>query len=149
MQELNWDDPAVEEGWCRECHLTVAAYLAKEGLNHGEVGSWPAWHVAPYVSIWAVESLLAPGYVGWWAICGDLPTDYLSAATIKHPREAMLAFADTWKEVATSMRKGAPHPHIRIGPSEPNSELISLLEKRSDLLRRFAEDASAWGAEYN
>jgi len=61
----------------------------------------------------------------------------------------MLAFADTWKEAATSMRKGVPHPNIRIGPSEPNSELISLLEKRSDLLRRFAEDDSAWGAEYD
>ena len=45
----------------------------------------------------AIESLLAPGHVGSWAICGDLPMDYLSAATIKHPRKALLAFADLWK----------------------------------------------------
>ncbi|WP_353072428.1 DUF4826 family protein [Tunturiibacter gelidoferens] len=43
---------------------TVTEYLAKEGLDHGKVGSWPAWHLVPYVSIWAVESLLAPGHVG-------------------------------------------------------------------------------------
>jgi hypothetical protein len=149
MDDLDWDDPGVEEHWCAGCRRTVTEYLAKEGLDHGEVGSWPAWHVVPYVSIWAVESLLAPGYVGWWAICGDLPTDYLSSATIKHPRKAMLAFADTWKEVAEYMHKGMPHPHMSIGPSEPSPELISLLEERSDVLRRFAEDDSLWGDEYD
>ncbi len=149
MEKLDWDDPVVGERWCGECHRIVIEYLAKEGLDHGEVGSWPAWHVAPYVSIWAVESLLAPGYVGWWAICGDLPSDYLSAETIKHPRKAMLAFADTWKDVAEYMRKGLPHTHISIGPSGPNPELAALLENRSDVLRRLAEDDSAWGAEYD
>jgi len=149
MDALDWDDPAVEEHWCGERRRTVTEYLAKESLDHGEVGSWPAWHVVPYVSIWAVESLLAPGYVGWWVICGDLPTDYLSAATIKHPRKAMLTFADTWKEVAGCMVKGVPHPSISIGPSGPNPELASLLQSRSDLLRQFAEDDSLWGAEYD
>ena len=117
MDTLDWDDPAVEEHWCGECRRTVTEYLAKQSLDHGEVGSWPAWHVVPYVSIWAVESLLA--------------------------------FADIWKEVAECMVKGVPHPSTRIGPSEPNPELTSLLENRSGLLRRFAEDDSLWGAEYD
>jgi len=149
MDALDWDDPAIEERWCDECRRTVAEYLAKQSAAHGEVGSWPAWHVAPYVSIWAIESLLAPDQVGWWAICGDLPTDYLSAATIKHPRKALLAFADLWKEVAEYMHKGLAHPDMSIGPSEQNPELTSLLEKRSYLLRQFAEDDSVWGPEYD
>jgi hypothetical protein len=153
MDALDWDDPVVEERWCGDCRRTVAEYLAKEGLDHGEIGSWPAWHVAPYVSLWAIESLLAPGDVGWWAICGDLPTDYLSAAAIKHPRKAMLAFADTWKEVASFMAKGVPHPHISIGPSGPNAErtaeLAAPLVSRSDVLRQFAQDDSVWGPEYD
>jgi Domain of unknown function (DUF4826) len=149
MDALDWDDPVVEEHWCDERRRTVAEYLAKQNVVHGEVGSWPAWHVAPYVSIWAIESLLAPGHVGWWAICGDLPTDYLSAATIKHPRKALLAFADLWKEVAEYMQKGLAHPDTTIGPSGQNPELTSLLEKRSNLLRRFAEDDSVWGSEYD
>ena len=138
MDALDWDDSAVEERWCGECRRTVTEYLAKQGLVHGEVGSWPAWHVARYVSIWAIESLRAPGNVGWWAICGDLPTDYLSAAAVKHPRKALLAFADAWKDVAECTVQGRPHPSMSIGPSELNNELSSLLENRSDLLRRFA-----------
>jgi hypothetical protein len=147
MDALDWDDAAVEEQWCGERRQIITEYLAEEGLVHGEVGSWPAWHIAPYVSIWAIESLRAPGSVGWWVICGDLPTDYLSAATIKHPRSAILAFADMWKEIAEYMTKGLPHPSMRIGPSELNPELASLLERRSGLLRHFAEDDSQWGAE--
>jgi hypothetical protein len=149
MDNLDWDDPAVDGHWCGERRRAVTEYLAKEALAHGEVGTWPAWHVAPYVSIWAIESLRAPGYVGWWVISGDLPTDYLSAATIKHPRKALLAFSETWREVAEYMQKGLPHPHITIGPSEQDPELASLLQKRSNVLRQFAEDDSVWGAEYD
>jgi hypothetical protein len=47
------------------------------------------------------------------------------------------------------MHKGLAHPDTTIGPSEQNPELTSLLEKRSDLLRRFAEDDSVWGSEYD
>ncbi len=149
MEILDWDDPNVDAHWCGERRLAVTKYLAQESVVHGEVGAWPAWHVAPYVSIWAVESLRAPGYVGWWAISGDLPTDYLSAVSIKHPRKALLAFAETWKEVAEHMRKGVPHPHISIATVEPNPELAALLESRSNVLRQFADDDSVWGAEYD
>jgi hypothetical protein len=77
MAEPDWDDPAVEEDWCLSCRETVSDYLAQEGLQHGAVGEWPAWHVAPYVSIWAVESLLVKGQAGW--LVGDLrgPADGL------------------------------------------------------------------------
>jgi Domain of unknown function (DUF4826) len=149
MDALDWDNPAVEEQWCADRRQQVTEYLAREGLKHGEVGSWPAWHVAPYISLWAVESLLAPGNVGWWAICGDLPTDYLSASTPRHPRKALREFANTWKEVAASMLKGVPHPDIRIGPPQSQSELAELLGNRSEVLLRFADDDSFWGAEYD
>jgi hypothetical protein len=148
MQELDWDDPTIEKRSCAECRQLVTNYLAREGLTHGEIGSWPAWHVAPYVSLWAVESLRVPGTIGWWAICGDLPTDYLAAATAKHPRTAMLAFADIWKDKAQHMRKGIPHPDLTIGPPEQQSELASLLQRRSDTLRLFAEDDAVWGPDY-
>ena len=149
MKTANWDDPAVEERWCSERRQSLTYYLAKEGLNHGEVGSWPAWHVTPYISLWAVESLVAPGHVGWWVICGDLPTDYLSAGTVKYPKQALLAFADSWKEVALYMRSGVPHPNLRYGPPELNLKLAASLEERSELLHRLAEDDSLWGAEYD
>ena len=97
MEAVDAEDPLAEARWCAERRQEVTEYLSSQGLHHGEVGVWPAWHIIPYVSIWAIESLVVPGDVRWWTICGDLPTDYLSAATLKHPRKAILAFADTWR----------------------------------------------------
>ena len=91
MEEPNYDDPAIEERWCEERRKEVTDYLDRQKVEYKEVGEWPAWHVPPYVSIWAIESAQKPGLVGWWVVCGDLPTDYISADTIKHPREAMRA----------------------------------------------------------
>ncbi len=149
MEAPDWDDPTVEERWCAERRAQVTKYLAEQRVEHGEVGSWPAWHVVPYVSIWAIESLLTPGDVGWWAICGDLPTDYLSATRVKHPRKAMLAFADAWRETAGRMLNGLRPDEIAYGPPERNLELAPLLQNRADLLRQFAEDDSVWGPEYD
>jgi hypothetical protein len=144
MSAVDWDDPNIEERWCHRRREEATAYLAKEGLTHGEVGAWPAWHVAPYLSIWAVESLKTPGAVGWWVISGDLPTDYISTSSAKHPRQALREFADTWEDVASHIRAGTPHPSISIGPLETRSELLPILEKRAEIFRRFAEDDSIW-----
>jgi Domain of unknown function (DUF4826) len=97
----DYNDPAVEEQWCAERRAEVTAYLQRERVDHGRVGEWPAWHVAPYVSIWAIESKQRPGWVGWWAICGDLPTDYVSAETIKEPRDAVRSIAEVARASAT------------------------------------------------
>ncbi|MEW6745775.1 MAG: DUF4826 family protein [Planctomycetota bacterium] len=47
-------DPEIEERWCAEMRGNVARYLAREQVPHGQIGEWPAWHVAPYVSVWAL-----------------------------------------------------------------------------------------------
>jgi len=43
---------AEEEAWCNNGRDRVIAYLKKEGLSHGKVGDWPAWHLPPYVAVW-------------------------------------------------------------------------------------------------
>lgn len=60
--EPDYDDPALEERWCMARRDEVGEYLQRQGLSHGEIGEWPAWHVAPISSIWAIESLKAPGW---------------------------------------------------------------------------------------
>lgn len=147
MDDANWDDPHVKEQWCSQRRVAVMAYLSKEGLVHGKIGSWPAWHVAPYLSIWAVESLNMPGAVGWWVISGDLPTDYISSSSAKHPRQALRAFAETWEDVASHVRAGTSHPSISIGAPEMRSEMLPILESRSAILRLYAEDDSIWEAD--
>ena len=67
---------ADEERWCERERERVIAYLKHQRLYHGAVGEWPAWSVHPHVAVWAVESVVRPGWVGWWVISGDLPTDY-------------------------------------------------------------------------
>jgi Domain of unknown function (DUF4826) len=73
-------DDQTEESWCNAQRDAVANYLRSQRLEHGEIGDWPAWHVAGCVAIWAVESKARPEWIGWWVISGDLPTDYCSAA---------------------------------------------------------------------
>jgi len=139
-----YDDPAVEEQWCDERRQQVIGYLAKQGLKHGEVGEWPAWHIPPYVSVWAIESLVSPGCLGWWVICGDLPTDYISASDIYHPREAMRAIAERWQEISGYMNRGEPHPTMAIGPRESWPTVAPLLSSRSQILLDWADDGELW-----
>lgn len=144
---VNYDDPAQEGRWCEERRAEVAAYLKDEGVAHGRIGEWPAWHVAPYVCIWAVESAARPEWVGWWVICGDLPTDYVSADAIKHPRDAMRAISKRWLEVSGYMSRGEKHPTVNIGSPDTWPTLGPILGSRAETLAKWVNDESAWEDE--
>jgi len=133
-----------EERWCEERRAEAAEYLRGEGVDHGRVAEWPAWHVAPHVSLWGIESGRAAESVGWWVICGDLPTDYVSARQAADPREALRAFAARWSEVAAYMFRGEAHPTIEIGSPATWPRLAPLLKKRAELLNSCADDAPQW-----
>ena len=143
-EQRDCDDPEVDAQWCAARRQEVAEYLQGEGLVVGPIGSKPAWHVAPYVSVWAVESLVAPGSVGWWAISGDMPNDYVSAESIASPREAVRAIATLWQEAALCMSRGEKHPTFRIGSGDQDQELAPMLASRSELLLEWVGDAEAW-----
>src|SRR2546422_9252206 len=133
-----------EERWCEERRAQVAEYLRREGVTHGRIGEWPAWHVTPYVSVWVIESVVAPDSVGWWVICGDGPTDHISVGQGRHPRDALRAFAAQWGELASYMLRGEPHPTFEIGSPKTWPELGPLLKNRADLLKSCADDDSIW-----
>jgi len=141
---MDYDDPKVEERWCSERRSDVAAYLTAERVTHGRIGEWPAWHLAPHVSIWAIESHAKPGWVGWWVICGDLPTDIVSSASVKHPREAMLAFATRWRSAAELMASGQSSAEFSVGSPAEWPSLAPLLAARSALLQDLATDTGVW-----
>jgi hypothetical protein len=142
------DDSALdEEQWCEDQRSTVAAYLKSQDVRHGRIGEWPAWHVTPYVSIWAIESLARPEWIGWWVIAGDLPTDYISAADIdppQHPRKAVRAIAERWLRMAEAWNDGREYDDIRIAGPHSGRELAPLLESRARLLIDWADDDSLW-----
>jgi hypothetical protein len=145
MDTADYDDPEVEQAWCARQRSAVADYLARENLVHGRVGEWPAWHVAPLVSVWAIESKARPGWVGWWVLAGYLPTDYVSAGAIRHPRHALAAIAARWQRYVADVRAGATPDDITIGDDSVSpGELLPLLETRAALLTEWAGDDALW-----
>jgi hypothetical protein len=145
MSAQDHDDPEVERRWCETMREQVEQYLRGEGVSHGQIGDWPAWRAAPYVSIWAIESRAKPGWVGWWVICGDLPTDYVSADDIKHPRKAMEAVANRWSQYCSAVRAGRPPDDFKVdGVVESPERMLRLLEARAQMLLEWAADDSVW-----
>lgn len=145
MDEPAADDdlsPEEEEAWCAERLQQVTEYLGlQDGLEHGEIGEWPAWHLAPYVAIFAVESVKAPGSVGWWVICGDLPSDYCSSdGGCDNPRRAMRRFAEGWQDAITTTPVGAP----TLGDTGLPAKLAPVLQSRIDFLLDMVRDGEIW-----
>ena len=140
----DYDDPETDAQWCAERRQEVANYLHVEGVVHGQIGATPAWHVAPYSSVWAIESLTTPGSIGWWAMSGDMPTDYVSASHAKTPREAVRAIASLRQEAAAYMSRGEKHPTFRIGSWQRDEELAPMLASRAELLREWSNDPEVW-----
>lgn len=139
-----YDDPAVEAAWLVEQRANVVAYLEKQSIPDHGVSTDPKWFVAPYVSLWPVESSKMPGAIGWWVISGDLPTDYLSALDANDPRSALMAFCRRWRDVSVYMLRDEEHPTIKIGYPQNRRELGDLLRRRADILQKWAEDDEIW-----
>jgi hypothetical protein len=140
----NYGDPAVEGRWLAQQRGNVQRYLETQGVRHRGVDFDCAWFVAPYVSVWTVRSAAAPGSVGWWAISGDLPTDYLSGGDATDARSALAAFARRWREVSERMLRGEDHPTISVGNPENRTEMGELLRRRAQVIQDWVSDDSIW-----
>jgi hypothetical protein len=101
----------------------------------------------PYASVWAVESPHRPEWIGWWVVCGDLPSDVLAAHDLATPRDALRAFGKRWVLHGESLDRGdvpAAWAHL---PHEALPKHAALLKKRGAALQVWADDPSAWPAE--
>jgi len=130
--------------WASTLRLRVGEYLVRQGISHGRIGDAPAWSVFPCVSIWAVESSVSPGWVGWWVICGDCPTDYTTCTGDRTPRAAVEDFSSRWRALSEAMRRGESSADFTVGDSENSRELAPLLESRAQLLANWALDDTLW-----
>jgi hypothetical protein len=139
-----YDDPEMEARWLAEQRSNVQRYLGVEGVHHGGVSPEAAWFVAPFVSVWTVESVAKPGAIGWWAISGDLPTDYLSGHDATDARSALAAFSSRWRNVAGYMLRGEDHPTIKVGSRQDGPLLGDLLQRRARILDDWVNDNEMW-----
>jgi len=134
----DWDD-ADDEGWIAEQRARVASYLEGQGIRHGGLAQEPTWYVSPYLAIWPIGSIRAPGAVGWWAISGDCPTDYCSSKSCRYAREAAHHFAETWRDAASDPREDGT-----LGATGLPVHLRDLLASRAKILAEFVEDHEIW-----
>ena len=147
VASIDYDNPDIENRWCQDQRTIVEKYLLSQKVKHGRIGEWPAWHIAPYVSIWAIESIARPDWIGWWAISGDLPTDYISSGDVEppqHPRKAIKAIAARWLKQATAWSHGQEFEGVDIPGPHSHQELAPLLETRAKTLIDFVNNDSLW-----
>lgn len=140
-------EPISEDSWCAERSADVAACLQRQNIEHGRIGEWPAWHVMPYASVWAVESAHRPEWIGWWVVSGDLPSDVLAAHDLATPRDALRAFGKRWLLHGESLDRGDVPPAWAHEPHEGLPKLAALLKRRGAALQVWADDAAAWPAK--
>ena len=136
--------PDSEEVWIEAERKHAENYLREQRVEHLGVAEYPAFHVHPYLALWAVQSKRSPGSVGWWVVSGDVPADYISSSEGRHPREALRAFARRWQEVSTCMLRGEEHPDVRIGTLDQDPQLAELLRRRAEIIQRYADDDEIW-----
>ncbi len=133
-----------EEGWIADERNKVIDFLKMEDCRHAGVADWPVFYVDPHVALWAVQSTRHVGRVGWWAISGDVPTDYMSSSDGEHPRDALRYFSAQWRDVAGYLRRGERHPTIDPGDPADWPEIAEMLERRAQILQEYADDDACW-----
>ena len=133
-----------EAQWHADRRREAIQYLNRQGVQHGRLHDVPAWQVFPHVSLWAVESAKSPGWVGWWVICGDCPTDYVTCSGDRTPRSAVEAITARWREASASLAKGEQHLDFVVGDTDRAHELAPLLAARAEILARWTADDSIW-----
>lgn len=129
-----------EEQWIAGERRKVLEFLDAQGCRHAGVETWPTFHIEPDFALWAVQSVKHSGRNGWWAISGDVPTDYMSSSLGEHPRDALRHFSAEWSDVADHMRRGVEHPTLNLGTPADWPELAGMLQQRADALTLYAED---------
>ena len=140
----NFDDPQVEEDWCAQQREHVEWFLDQQPITPGRIGEWPAFHIAPYMSLWAVESGVTPDQLGWWVITGDVPTDYFSAMELHHPREVLASAADRWQMLLDNIKAGKEDDSISLPGLAENPGLQEILRVRIELLRKTYNHEALW-----
>jgi hypothetical protein len=130
------EDPG-DAAWVAAQREVVITYLAHQHVEHGGVSYKPRWFLSPYVTVWAIRSRANPDQVGWWAISGDLPTDYMTCGQEHDTGDVLIAFSKQWKAAAERMAVGKQMDDYIIGDPAQAKNLAPLLATRAELLFDF------------
>lgn len=140
--QADYTNPQVEEAWLRAKRTEIESHLGQSGAGYGGVSDWPVWFAAPITSVWGIESLVSPGFVGWWAIAGDHPPDCISSQNHKDPRSALRAICDRWGEaLAAALQDG---PSAGVAERENLHGIAFRLKAQIAAVRACVENDALW-----
>lgn len=126
-----------DAAWAATQRTVVEHYLQAQRCEHAGVSLEPRWFLSPYLAVWAVRSKANPDAVGWWAISGDVPTDYIAATReLRSTADVLAAFGARWSKAAEAMSRGE---YAGIGKPESILELAPLLRTRAEMLQELSE----------
>ena len=143
VDNADWDDPEQVAAWEVEQRETVVAYLTRQRVPNVRPAERPSWSIPPYVAIWPLTRH-ADDNPSWWAISGDLPTDFVPSDGAPGARDAGRLFAARWRSVADYMARGKRNPTVHIGAPANAAELGPLLSKRAAILADWASRDEYW-----
>jgi hypothetical protein len=130
-----------DAAWAARQREVVEDYLQAQGCDHAGVSLEPRWYLSPYLAVWAVRSKANAQLVGWWAISGDVPTDYMTATReLRSTADVLAAFSAQWSQAAETMSKGQ---YAGFGKRENIAELAPLLRTRAEMLEKLSERVRA------
>jgi hypothetical protein len=130
-----------DAAWAAKQRKVVEAYLQTQGCDHAGVSLEPRWYLSPYLAVWAVRSKANPDLIGWWAISGDVPSDYMTATReLRSTADVLAAFGAKWLRAAQAMSRGE---YAGIGKPEHTAELAPLLRTRATMLQELSERVRA------
>jgi hypothetical protein len=136
------------QAWFVALRHEAQEYLTRNEVPHARLHDVPAWYVYPHLSVWAAESGASPGYVGWWVLCGDCPTDFAPCTGDRTPRAAVEEIAARWRAAAIFLAQGDQHPDFDVGDiaiaTSRAVELAPLLAERARVLEKYLADEDIW-----
>ncbi len=142
-----YDDPEVLAAWIAECRKRLTDELGEECLRHCVIDEEPVAYAPGLACVWALHTPGAPDEVDWWAINGDVPTNYLPVSEAPDPRAFLRAIAPYWRATAYVLERGDQPAELAPVPPENRQRIGALLHRRADILDEWAADDEAWEEE--
>jgi hypothetical protein len=133
-------DDLDDAQWVASQRQIVVEYLASQCVAHGGVSLEPRWFLSPHLAIWAIRSRVSPDCVGWWAVSGDVPTDYMTCTRELDCGDVLAEFSKIWRAAAAKMANGEQLENCVLGGGDPQraKELAPLLLTRAEALEKLA-----------
>lgn len=92
-----------ENEFLQRARNEVVQYLTHFNVPFSKISLAPDWFLIPYIAIWRVFGERSNTQPGWFAISGDVPTDYVSSSDAHDARQAMRHFSRLWLDASSEV----------------------------------------------